>query len=42
MFIGTLSGCFHEDITAHLKGTKKAAEEGGDLDQSAIDRVAFA
>ena len=40
MFIGTLSGCFHEDITEQLKGTTKAAEVGcDDLDQSTMDRT---
>ena len=46
MFIGTLSGYFHEDITEQIKETAKASEAGcDDLDQSAIDRtitVAFA
>ena len=39
MFIGTLSGYFHEDITEQLKGTTEAAEAGCDLDQSAMDRT---
>ena len=45
MFIGTLTGYFHEDVTEQLKGTTKASEAGCDLEQSAIDRtitVAFA
>jgi len=40
MFIGTLSGYFHEDVTEQLKGTTKASEVGcDDLDQSAMDRT---
>ena len=52
MFIGTMSGYIHEniteqheDVTEQLKGTTKASEAGCDLEQSAIDRtitVAFA
>ena len=40
MFIGTLSGYFHEDVTEQLKGTTKASQaECDDLNQSAIDRT---
>ena len=40
MFIGTLSGYFHENITEQLKETTKASEGGcDDLDQSAMDRT---
>ena len=47
MFIGTLSGYIHEniteqheDVTEQLKGTTKASEVGcDDLDQSAMDRT---
>ena len=46
IFIGTLSGCFHDNITEQLKGATNASEAGcDDLDQSAMDRtitVAFA
>ena len=40
IFIGTLTGYFHEDVTEQLKGTTKASEAGcDDLDQSAMDRT---
>lgn len=39
MFIGIMSGCFHEDITEQLKGTTKAAKEEDGLDQSGMDRT---
>ena len=40
IFIGTLTGYFHEDVTEQLKETTKASEPGCDeVDQSAIDRI---
>ena len=40
MFIGTMSGYIHEDVTEQLKGTIKASESGcEDLDQLAMDRT---